>query len=116
VAGEYRPEVAELMSFAERRLRKVFWKLGALLLPKSFTVGRAGSDIHYACSLPMRLQPVQGETNAFGELFGLDGVHIVDGASLSALSEKSHTLTIMANADRISRRLAMELTVNFGRA
>lgn len=110
VAGGYRSDVAELMGFAERRLRKAFWKLGALLLPKSFTVGRPGSDIHYASSLPMRRCPELGETNASGELFGLDGVYIADGASLSSLSEKSHTLTIMANADRIGRRLALELS------
>lgn len=109
VAGGYRNEVAGLMKFAERRLRKVFWKLGALLLPQSFTVGRPGSDIHYACSLPMRLNPIPGETNKFGELFGLNGVYIADGASLSSLSEKSHTLTIMANADRIGRRLVLEM-------
>lgn len=109
VEGGYRNEVVNLMSLGEQRLRKVFWKLGALMLPKSFTVGQPGSDVHYACSLPMRTHPVRGETNAFGELFGLDGVHIADGASLSSLSEKSHTLTIMANADRIGRRLAMEL-------
>lgn len=111
VIGGYKHEVAELMSFAEKRLRKIFWKMGAFLLPKSFTVGKPGSDIHYACSLPMRVQPKRGETNAFGELFGLDSVHIVDGASLCSLSEKSHTLTIMANADRIGRELARELRV-----
>lgn len=110
VEGGYRNEVAGLMTFVEQRLRKVFWKLGALLLPNSFTVGQPGSDIHYAGSLPMRKNPSAGETNGFGELFGLDGVHIVDGASLSSLSEKSHTLTIMANADRIGRSLVLELS------
>jgi len=110
VNGGYRNEVPGLMNFTEQQLRKAFWKLGAVLLPKSFTVGRPGSDIHYACSLPMREFPKLGETNYLGELFGLDGVHIVDGASLTSLSEKSHTLTIMANADRIGRKLAMELT------
>jgi choline dehydrogenase-like flavoprotein len=110
VGGVYHPDVAGFMQFAERRLRKVFWKLGALLLPKSFTVGRLGSDIHYSSSLPMRLQPKQGETNEMGELFGCKDVYIVDGASLSSLSEKSHTLTIMANADRIGRRLVAQLS------
>lgn len=109
VEGHYRAEVAKLMDFSERRLRKVFWKLGAVLLPKSFTVGKPGGDIHYACSLPMRMNPVLGETNALGGLAGMDHVHVVDGACLSSLPEKSHTLTIMANADRIGRKLAMEL-------
>ena len=112
VEGGFRKEVAGLMRLAEQRLRKAFWKLGALLLPMSFTVGKPGGDIHYTCSLPMRARPDYGETNAFGELFGLDNVYIVDGASLTDHSEKSHTLTIMANADRIGRRLVMNLCEN----
>lgn len=109
VQGDYRKEVGGIMHFAEQRLRKAFWKLGGILLPNSFTVGKPGSDIHYASSLPMRTNPVHGETDASGQLFGLDGVHVADGAALSSLTEKSHTLTIMANADRIARRLVMEL-------
>ena len=108
VRGHYRDEVAGLMRVAEQGLRRAFRKLGAVMLPGSFTLGRPGSDIHYACSLPMRSSPARGETNACGELAGLPGVHVVDGASLSALHEKPHTLTIMANADRIGRRLAEE--------
>ena len=50
-----------------------------------------------------------GETDGDGELAGLAGVHIVDGACLSTQTEKSHTLTIMANADRIGRILAMQM-------
>ena len=44
-----------------------------------------------------------------GELHGLMGVHVVDGACLPSLTEKSHTLTIMANADRIARRIAKNI-------
>ena len=53
----------------------------------------------------MRHKPTLGETSSVGELFGLKDVHVVDGACLTAISEKSHTLTIMANADRIGRKL-----------
>jgi choline dehydrogenase-like flavoprotein len=53
----------------------------------------------------MRRSPVVGETTQLGEVVGLEEVYIVDGACLPILSEKSHTLTIMANADRIGRQL-----------
>lgn len=112
VTGDYRKEMLESMNFAEQKLRKSFWKIGAILLPGSFTVGAPGGDIHYACSLPMRARPSYGETDPFGQLHGLNGVYIADGASLPSHSEKSHTLTIMANADRIGKRLAMEFGVN----
>jgi choline dehydrogenase-like flavoprotein len=69
-------------------------------------MGKPGSDIHYAGTLPMRQSPGLGETDQYGEVQGLENVHVVDGASLSLLPEKSHTLTIMANADRIARTLA----------
>ena len=109
IDGGYRDEVTDLMATAEKRLRKVYWKLGAILLPMSFTVGRPGGDIHYAGTLPMRPTPVIGESDPFGELCGLADVHVIDGACLSSLSEKSHTLTIMANADRIGNATVTRL-------
>lgn len=106
VDGGYSNLVPNLMAEAAMRLRKAYIKLGAILLPMSFTVGRPGGDIHYAGTLAMREIAKVGETNAYGELCGLEGVHVVDGACLPTLSEKPHTLTIMANADRIARLIA----------
>jgi hypothetical protein len=109
VEGGYKPEAAMWLAEAGRKLRRIFGKLGAMMLPGSFVSGSPGSDIHYAASLPMRKSPGPGETSMTGELFGLNGIHIVDGACLSFLSEKSHTLTIMANADRIGRTIKTTL-------
>ncbi|WP_133512469.1 FAD-dependent monooxygenase [Candidatus Thiosymbion oneisti] len=107
IEGNHGQYVLNLMSNASRLLRCAFWRLGAILMPMSFSVAKPGSDTHYGCTLPMRENPKLGETDRWGELKGFDNVHIVDGASLSSLSEKSHTLTIMANADRIGRELAI---------
>jgi choline dehydrogenase-like flavoprotein len=109
VSGRYGDSVGPLMDEARWKLRKAYWTMGALLLPASFTVGRPGGDIHYAGTLPMRESALFGETSPRGEVEGLDGIFVVDGACLPTLPAKSHTLTIMANADRIGRRLAMEL-------
>ena len=54
----------------------------------------------------MRYTPSLGETTTLGEVMSLEGIHVVDGASLSTLSAKSHTFMIMANADRIGREIA----------
>jgi choline dehydrogenase-like flavoprotein len=110
IFGEYSEKVPGLMSSAEHRLRSAYWKVGALLLPKSFTQGLPGGDIHYSGTLPMSHTPTLGQTNVDGEVAGLLGVHVADGACLPTLTEKSHTLTIMANADRIGRNLALGLT------
>lgn len=109
VEGEHEDGVPVLMQAARQRLGKAFRRLGALMLPGSFTIAKPGGDIHYAGSLPMRSAPIPGETDALGQLWGMKDVHIVDGACLSALTEKPHTLTIMANADRIGRYLTDEL-------
>lgn len=106
VTGSYKHEVATLMIEACRKLRKAYWMLGAVLLPGGFTVGRPGGDIHYAGTLPMRKYPTAGETSPLGEVAGLERVYVVDGACLPVLSERPHTLTIMANADRIGRRIS----------
>ena len=106
ISGNYKHEVVPLMDEANRKLRKVFWSLGAILIPGSFTVGRPGGDIHYAGTLPMKQQPTISETSQLGEVKGLDGIYVVDGACLPILPEKSHTLTIMANADRIGSEIA----------
>jgi hypothetical protein len=106
IQGKYRKDVANLMDQSHRMLRNSFWKMGALLMPTSFKVGGPGSDIHYAASLPMRAKPTLGQTDQFGELAGASGIHVVDGASLSFQPAKSHTLTIMANADRIAKHIA----------
>lgn len=106
VSGGYNDDVDSLMKEAQTKLRSSFLKLGALILPKSFTLSKPGGDLHHACSLPMRRNPNIGETRSDGELFGLKDVHVVDGACLTAISEKSHTLTIMANADRIGGMIA----------
>lgn len=109
VSGNYGKLVAPLMDEARKKLRNAYLSMGALLLPRSFTVGRPGGDIHYAGTLPMRDTPVIGETTSLGEVKGMDGVYIADGACLPILPAKSHTLTIMANADRIGSAIAMSL-------
>jgi hypothetical protein len=111
IEGWFGNDVPILMRKAEKDLRRIFLALGAILLPMSFTLGKPGSDIHYASSLPMRANPGSAQTDTLGQLAGLEGVHVVDGASLPVLLEKSHTLTIMANADRVGRMLAKKLKV-----
>ena len=52
--------------------------------------------------------------NEVRELHGAPGVYVVDGAAFPTLPSKYLTLTIMANADRIGRHLA--LTKSVGRS
>jgi choline dehydrogenase-like flavoprotein len=107
--GKFHDEVDSLMNQGKKQLSKSFRKLGALMIPSSFKTAKPGADIHYGASLPMRLQPGQCETTSTGALFGLQNIHLIDGACLPEITEKPHTLTLMANADRISRQVVHEL-------
>jgi len=68
-----------------------------------------GSALHFAGTLPMSAQPLRYQTDRDGRLAGTSRVHVVDGACLPRLPAKNATLTIMANALRIGRRLATTL-------
>jgi len=107
--GQFREGVDDLMKQGRLQLSQAFRKVGALLMPGSFKLGKPGADLHYGSSLPMRANPAPGETNAKGSLVGMQNIHVIDGASLPSVTEKSHTLTIMANADRIGKIIALEL-------
>ena len=109
VSGAYHDSVTTLMDEAKQKLSKAYWSIGALLMPTGFKMGLPGGDIHYAGTLPMREKPMLGETSFCGEVKGMGGVHVVDGACLPALPAKSNTLTIMENADRIGALITSNL-------
>lgn len=105
VRGGASDRLAASLDAVQRRLSHGLRGVGAWMLPGSFLPARAGADMHYAGTLPMRAVPQAHECNSSGEIAGLPGVYAVDGASLPHLPAKAHTLTIMANADRIARGL-----------
>jgi choline dehydrogenase-like flavoprotein len=105
IRGGLDPEVERCLSQARRRIARSFRRLGAYLLPGSFVPGNPGADLHYAGTLPIAHHPSEHECHLSGEVAGLPGLHVVDGACLPNLPAKAHTLTIMANADRIARAM-----------
>ena len=102
VSYKAKNEVADIMKNANKILSFNYRKLGAYLIPGSFTIGQPGGDIHYSGTLPMKKNPGIGETNSLGQLTNFNNIHVIDGSCLTSLPEKPHTLTIMANADRIA--------------
>jgi choline dehydrogenase-like flavoprotein len=106
VTGRFSDDLDEAFSQVKRKLTRALRALGGILPPGGFVLGAPGSDVHYAGALPMKATPRIGESNSRGEIAGMPGVFAVDGASLPSLPAKSHTLTIMANADRIGTGIA----------
>lgn len=107
--GGYRPTLLAVVADIKRRLTRLWRRYGMVVLPHSFRLTDPGEDVHYAATVPMRYRPALHQAQPSGEVAGLAGVYVVDGAALSALPAKGHTLTIMANADRIARGLAARL-------
>jgi choline dehydrogenase-like flavoprotein len=103
VVGGAKPALAGAIARTRARINVAFRRAGAWLLPGSFKAGATGGDAHYAGSLPMRNTPGTGETSAAAEVAGLPGVFIADAAAMPSLPAKSHTLAIMACADRVGR-------------
>jgi len=93
----------------ENTLIRLFRRIGFLTHRAMIQRPPMGSALHFAGTLPMSAQPSQYQTDRDGLLAGTSRVHIVDGACLSRLPAKNATLTIMANALRIGRRVAATL-------
>lgn len=106
ICGGRTSAAAPAMNATITRLGGALMHYGAYLLPGSISLGDIGVDAHYAGTVPMRNAPRVGEANSHGEVQGLPGVYVVDGSALTALPAKVHTLTIMANADRIANIIA----------
>ena len=104
VRGGVAPGFHKVARMVRRRLTRIWRALGAVPLPGA-ALATAGTDAHLGGVFPMGGGPPHG-TNAWGELNGLPGLHLVDGSVLPTVPSKFTTLTVMANADRIGRYLA----------
>ena len=108
ILGNVCPDFSFFLKQSKFLLTKIFRKLGAYLFVKNLNI-IPGEDVHYACSLPMKKNPKFMQTDQNGLLNGKGNIYIVDGSVLSSLPAKSHTFTIMANSERIGKKIAQRL-------
>jgi choline dehydrogenase-like flavoprotein len=110
--GGYAAAFEERFADTRHRVVKAMRHLGAWALPGGVKRAELGSDGHFAGSVPMTASPDRPVScDPSGEIRGLPGIFVADGAALPRLSGKHPTFTIMANADRIGRRLANALII-----
>jgi choline dehydrogenase-like flavoprotein len=99
---------SELRS-AGKKLARHMARLGAHLVPWSFTVSPPGCDGHLAGTVPMGgTGPLSCTSDC--ELTSGKGVYVVDGAWFPSLPPKHCTFTIMANAFRVGEDIARKST------
>jgi choline dehydrogenase-like flavoprotein len=105
VAGDS-PDIGARLAHLRRQVAGSFAALGAMLLPGSFTLVTPGEGLRYAGTFPMRARPAPGEVDTNCELSGSPGLFLVDLSVFPTIPAKHASLTLMANADRVGRRIA----------
>lgn len=107
VVGVNNPESKRIA----RRLKKKLWKSAAKtgLVPLPLLGGeqKIGLSVHFGASLPMGKVASGTQTDTFGGVDCLDGLHVVDAAVFPAVPATSPTFVIMANAYRIGAEIAI---------
>ena len=102
IQGGEKPEVEAIFEYVKKKVTKALSTAKCFLIPQSYQKTKIGGDFHYAGTLPMSKNPEGMETDRLGCLPGCSKIHFVDGSVLPHLPAKAHTLTIMANSDRIA--------------
>lgn len=101
VVGVNNPDSVKIL----RRLKWKLWKnvrtTGLFPLPFVGKEQKIGHSVHFGASLPMGTEAKGLQTDIFGSVEGLDGLHVVDAAAFPAIPATSLTFVIMANAYRV---------------
>lgn len=113
LAGDNDVQIQYKVSSAQHIEKLVIGKLrrlGLLTHQKLVQYPESGSSFHYAGTLPMKSENVGPyETGMDGRLGSSENIHVADGAVFPVLPAKNLSLTIMANALRVSRLLRADL-------
>jgi hypothetical protein len=84
------------------KIFSIFFKLKSFLLPVLIK-GKTGVSQHFGSSLPIRNNPIYGECDINGKLFGSKNIYVTDCSSLSRIPSTPTTALSMSNAMRISK-------------
>ena len=101
VVGVQNPESQRVVGRLKRKLWKSVGKTGLLPLPFLGREQKIGLSVHFGASLPMSKVANGLNTDIFGAVDGLGGLHVVDAAVFPSIPATSPTFVIMANAYRI---------------
>lgn len=110
IAPSRRPQ-ATAIRFAIKSHNTNLRRIGIRLIPPTVQTLHLGGGNHLGASIPMvgggtRIIQNRHWSDELGRPFGTGNVHVVDSSILPSIPAGPITLTAMANANRIARRLA----------
>ncbi len=100
--GKINPEALRICRAIARRLRQLHMCFKAFPLQSQLRLDLPGGGYHSGGTLPMRRTPKPLETDRWGRLPSLPGVHVVDASVLPVVPASPTAFTVMANAHRIA--------------
>ncbi len=102
VKGEPNPLAKDAARATARKLLRNRHILRAVAIPRELRMDLPGGGYHSGGTFPMRGAPGLLETDRWGSLQQLAGVHLVDASILPAIPASTIAFTVMANAHRIA--------------
>lgn len=102
VEGLPNPEASEVVNRVLDKLNAVSFAIRAKIIKFAAKIGLPGTANHSGGSFPMRAAPSAFESDILGRPVGFSNLHVVDATVLPSIPATTISLTIMANAHRIS--------------
>ena len=100
--GQPNPEARRIGHAVARRLFQTHSHFQAIPVPLFLRFDLPGGGYHTGGSFPMSRAPGKLETDRWGRLSSLPGVHLVDASVLPSVPASTLAFTVMANAHRIA--------------
>ncbi len=105
--GETNPEARRICMAVARKLRRRHTCFKGVALQSQLRLDLPGGGYHSGGTLPMRRMPQPLETDCWGRLPSLPGVHLVDASVLPSVPASPTAFTVMANAHRIASEVSL---------
>jgi choline dehydrogenase-like flavoprotein len=105
--GKINPDARRICMAVARKLRKCHTCFKGIVLQSQLKLDLPGGGYHSGGTLPMRRMPNTLETDSWGQLPSLPGVHVVDASVLPTVPASPTAYTIMANAHRIASEVPL---------
>jgi choline dehydrogenase-like flavoprotein len=100
--GKLNPDARRICMAVARKLQRRHMCFKGITLRSQLKLDLPGGGYHSGGTLPMRRMPQALETDSWGRLPSLPGVHVVDASVLPSVPASPTAFTVMANAHRIA--------------